>query len=562
MIQNQTKILIIKEVDDYLNWCYQNPNKINKKRWLLINNIVEPTLMRDDIFFDEEKYYKCIDYCEKWYYPLFPYQKFVYAFAFMFQYKNVPFEENVPLFFKFIIEMGRGNGKDGFIAPLCNFLQTPMYGIKNYNIDIVATSEDQSKDTFLVVHDMVTTNLQKFKKLFYISMEQIMNLATKSRLRYNTSNAKTKDGKKLGAIVFNEYHAYETYDQISVFESAGGKIPHFRIFIITTQGNVRGGPLDDELDYCDLILNGESNTLGYFPFLCELDDEDEVNNELAWVKANPSIEFMNNLRTVIKTQYLEMQQRPQKRFEFLTKRMNIPSRDETTCVTSWNNIVATNQDVPNLEMMNCLGALDYADVQDFCGVGLLFKKDGKRYWKHHSFICSSSSHLKLIKFDIELAIKKGLATMLYTNTIGADVVVKWFVDMSKKYNIVKIAMDTFRYNLLKDEFEKYGFYPRDKEHPDGKLMLVRNGPITHNKVFPLIDDMFANHTIVYGDDMMMRWYTNNTAVKVDGKGNKTYEKIEYQTRKNDGFMALVHAMSIDNELPNKPNDFFMFVSSG
>ena len=42
---------------------------------------------------------------------------------------------------------------------------------------------------------------------------------------------------------------------------------------------------------------------------------------------------------------------------------------------------------------------------------------------------------------------------------------------------------------------------------------------------------FANHNLVYGDDMMMRWYTNNTAVKVDGKGNKTYEKNRISNKK-------------------------------
>ncbi|MDD2435834.1 MAG: terminase large subunit [Bacilli bacterium] len=551
MTPNQPKTIIIKEVEEYLNWCYENPNKINKKRWLLIKNIVEPTLRRADIFFDEEKYYKCIDYCEKWYYPLFPYQKFIYAFVFMFKNKNFSFENKIPLFHKFIIEMGRGNGKDGFIAPLCNFLQTPMYGIKNYNIDIVATSESQSKDTFLVVHDMMTSNIKKMKKLFYISLELIMNLFTKSRLRYNTSNAKTKDGKKVGAIVFNEYHAYENYEQISVFESAGGKVPHFRIFIITTQGNVREGPLDDELEYCASILNGEDNNLGVFPFLCELDDLKEVDNHEMWVKANPSIEYMPNLLEVIKQQYQEQKERPQKRFEFLTKRMNVPSRDETTCVASWENILATNQEIPDLKGMSCLGGIDYASMNDFCAVGLLFKQNGKRYWMHHSFICSNSIHLKMVnkKLKIDLAVEKGLATMVNTNSINPEVVVSWFVQQSKKYNILKIACDDYRFALLKEAFEKEGFYEKCKKYPNGRIIVVRSGPITHNRVATIIDDMFYNQTLVYGDDMLMRWYTNNTAVKVDGKGNKTYEKIEYQTRKNDGFMALVHVMSIDKELP-------------
>lgn len=536
--------IICKEINDYLKWCYDNPGKINKKRWMLIHNIVEPTLEREDIYFDKNTYKKCISYCEKWYYRLIPYQKFLYSFFFM--YKN-----DIPIFRTFVYEMGRGNGKDGLIAPLLNFLQTPLYNVANYNIDIVATSEEQSKGTFEPIHEMLVYNEDRFKDKFYVSEKKIMNYETHSILKYNTSNAKTKDGKKTGLLVFNEYHAYDDYKQINVFNSGLGKVKHSRTIIITTQGYVRGGPLDELLDICDYVLSGESNELGYFPFLCELDDISEVDDPEKWIKANPSIEYFPILKKEIETQYLEQKKIPSRRAEFVTKRMNLATRNEAQCVTSWDNIKATNQEIPNLKGRMCIGGLDYADVQDFCACILLFKKDGKRYIKHHTFICSKSSHLPLIKFDLNLAREKGLITMLDTPTIDPSVIVNWFVEQSKSYTIKKIALDTFRYNLVKEEFEKYGFYPISKENPDGQLALVRNGGITHNKIATTVDDIFANHTIVYGDDPMMRWYTNNTGVKVDGKGNKTYFKIEYQSRKNDGFMALIHALSIDNELPNE-----------
>ena len=129
------KMICCKEINDYLEYYNKNPNVFNNERKLLIKNIVKPTLVRDDIFFDEETYYKCIRFVERWYYPLFPYQKFVYAFVFM--YKN-----DIPVFRTFIILEGRGNGKDGFIVPLLHFLTTQYYGVENYNIDVVATSED------------------------------------------------------------------------------------------------------------------------------------------------------------------------------------------------------------------------------------------------------------------------------------------------------------------------------------------------------------------------------------------------------------------------------------
>lgn len=543
-----THIIKIKEVEEYLSWCYENPNKISKKIWKLIENIVDPTLNRNDIFFDEQKYRDCLGYCKKWYYDFFPYQKFILAFFFLFEN-----ESKEPVFKKFIILMGRGNGKDGFIMPIMNFLQTPLYGVKNYNIDLVATSEDQIKDTFDVVYSVLNDNRKFFNHKFWIGKEKIMNFATKSILRYNTSNATTKDGKKTGCVVFNEYHAYVEKKKIDVYTSGAGKIPHFREVVITTQGDVRGGLLDEQLDICDQVLEGEYSSLGYFPFLCMLDDPKEVDDPDCWIKPNPSIDYMPTLKKKIMDQYQEMKIVPSKKSEFMTKRMNIPERDEAKCVASWDDIKATNQPIPDLENEDCLIGIDYSEIHDFCGVVLEFKKNGKRIFKHHSFICSSCKVLHDIKFDLSLAIEMGLATILEGPTMDFEQVIDWIMTQAKLYRIRGIALDTFRYSLLKNAFEKNGLFPHDKQHPDGVIYLVRNGSVTHNKVAPVIDDMFARQNVIFGDDPMMRWYTNNTAVKLDGKGNKTYEKIEPLLRKNDGFMALVHVMSIDDLLIEKKN---------
>ena len=144
---------------------------------------------------------------------------------------------DIPLFNKFFVMMGRGNGKDGFIVPLVNFFQTPLYGVKNYHVEIVANAEDQSKDTFKVAYEAMDKPSMKGK--FHVTKELITNITTCSELKYNTANAKTKDGKRPGCIVLNEIHAYENYDQINVFESAFGKVRHPREFIITTNGYVR-----------------------------------------------------------------------------------------------------------------------------------------------------------------------------------------------------------------------------------------------------------------------------------------------------------------------------------
>ena len=47
------------------------------------------------------------------------------------------------------ILVGRGSGKNAYLAYEDFCLITPTHGIKNYDIDISANSEDQAKTTFL-----------------------------------------------------------------------------------------------------------------------------------------------------------------------------------------------------------------------------------------------------------------------------------------------------------------------------------------------------------------------------------------------------------------------------
>lgn len=538
-------MIICKEIAEYLRYAEDHPKWINNDRRLLIENIVMPTMRRNDVFFDEKTYQNCLKYCEKHYYSLFPYQKFIYAFAFM-------YVDDMPLFPKFFIMMGRGNGKDGFIVPLVNFFQTPLYGVKNYHVEIVANAEDQAKDTFNVAYEAMDKQCMKGK--FKVTKELIKNNATGSELKYNTSNAETKDGKRPGCLVLNEIHAYENYDRINVFESGLGKVRHPREFIITTNGYVREGPLDDLLGIAREILRTGENPLGYFPFICTIDDKSEVDDEDAWHKANPSMEYMPILANQIKHDYLEMQMLPSKRPEFMTKRMNWPDRNDEETVTSWDNILRCcysdikrkiPREVPKTKGKMAILAFDYADVRDFASAGVLTEENGEFVWKQHTWICEQSPFLASIKFPI--AQNFGMPEfqdyeVVQGPTIPPDLIVQWCMARMAEYTVMAIAADTYRFSMFRTLFKSYGIAEYSKQQPWGLVRLVRKIGSVCGIIAPDIERMFAEGHIIYGPSAIMRWYTNNTEVKTDKYGNKQFSKIEPKLRKNDGFMAFVVAM--------------------
>lgn len=541
------KMICCKEIDDYLEYYHKAPNVFNNERKLLIENIVIPTLSRDDIFFDESTYRKCIKFVERWYYPLFPYQKFLYAFVFM-------YKDDVPVFRTFIILEGRGNGKDGFIVPLLHFLTTQYYGVENYNIDIVATSEGQANDTFDVAYSVLDKNENIMKKYFYWNKEYFVNKITRSRFRFNTSNAATKDGKKSGLVLFNEYHAYLTDKNIKVYQGGLGKVKHGRIFIITSNGDVRGGPLDELLDSCTKILQTGDNKLRYFPFLCKMDDLTEVDNPGLWEKANPSLPYLPELYDAIMIDYLEQKERPSKRSEFLSKRMNIPQERDDLVVTSWENILkASYSDVKNKvprlmvrkEKQPAIIGIDFASLRDFASVGILTKDGNEFCWRQKTVICSSNKFFKDIKFPFENAGQKGFEDFVIVDTPSIDekIIVNWALSYFNDYDIKKIILDNYRYQLIKKTFEESNVSVETKENKDGLIRMIRYPASIAAIVAPKLEVLFERGQLNIGDSAIMRWSINNTCLRTKKDGNMYFEKVEEKLRKNDPFMAMICALS-------------------
>ena len=563
-------MIYCKEIDEYIKFVEENPEETDDEIKLLIKNIVKPTLSRDDVFFDEEMFQKAVKYCEKWYYKLFPYQKFAYALFFMYDKNNT----DIVIFPDILIVMARGNGKDGMIMPLANFLQTHYYGVKNYHIDIVATSEEQALNSFNVVYNMLESNKNIMKKYFYWNKTEVINRITHSILRYNTANAKTKDGKQTGMIIFNELHAYENYKQINVYSSGLGKIKHARTVTITTNGTVRDGPLDEKLSMAKLVLNGEENFLGLLPIIYKINDLKTVDipmkkflktknkmdiNITVWIQANPSLRYMSILKNELIRDYLKMQKQKSYRVEFYAKRMNLPQQDEEQAVTDWNNILKasykdTEKEIPrqtgDIEGKKAIIGIDYASLNDFASAGFLFKIDGEYIWRQRTWICSRSKFYGDIKFPFNNIGQEGFQDFVVVNTetIDAEEIVIWLITEMSKYNIQKWVMDMYRFLLLKSIFEKYGISIETKDNPYGQVRMIRRFDSIMAIVAPRIEVAFAEGKINIGNSAIMRWAINNTTIKTGKDGNKKYEKIEPKLRKNDPFMAFVAAMSVQELL--------------
>lgn len=503
---------------------------------------IKDKLSEPGVYHDEAKTGKAVELIERYFdIKLVPWELLVVALV------HCYYPDDTVVFDAFLIVVGRGNGKNKFIAGLSWYLTTHYHDIKGYNIDIVANSQEQAKTSFDDIYEVLEETWNKSKKFFYKTKEVIRNIRTKSYIKYNTSNSRTKDGRRSACLIFDEVHEYEDWSLINVFRSGFGKRKHSRIFYITTNGYVRGGVLDELLELSEKILTGEITNLRMLPLIYKIDSEEERDDPEMWVKANPSLPYFPVLKHQMEQEYELAKHQPSMAAEFMTKRMNLPKEEAYVLIAPWEKILATNQPIPDeLEGLNCIGAIDFAQITDFASAGLLFKYKGKRYWIEHSFVCHKALKIesRKIKFPVQEMADRGLITIVRDDSIKPEYIAQWFLEQRKKYNILDIVADSYRISLLMDKFQELGL----------PLHEVRSGPITHAKVAPIIESMFADETIVFGDNPTMRWYVNNTYQELDAKGNTTYKKIEPKTRKTDGFFALIHALVKDGDLQETDDD--------
>ena len=539
-------------VENYFALMDKYPHRFCKCQCALRENVIIPAFENEDLYVDTEqalKYFGLSKYLG--YEQIFEWEEFVLGLHLCVYIK----ESGLPRWPDALVLMGRGNGKDGVISLESLSLISPYNPIDKYDVDICANNEDQAKRPVNDIIEAFETQRTKMLKFFYWTKVIITGRKCRSYIKGHTNNAKGKDGLRSGIVIFNEYHAYENYDNINVFKTGLGKKPHPRTTIFTTNGNVVDGPLDELIKTSEEILfNGQPDD-GFLPFICRLDSKEEVHDEEKWHKANPSLMYLPNLMIQIRKDYKEWNKSHSLLPDFMTKRMNIRENKNELPVTAWENILATNKWYEGkLLGLEASCGIDLSKTTDWASVNMHIKIGEARIDINHAWICMNNPEIGRLKCPYEQWAEEGHITLVHDVEISPQLIVNYIKGQMAKYKIKIICLDSYRYDIMKDYLEKIGFSIQNKN-----IYLVRPSDIM--RVQPMIDRAFVNQYFYWGNQPHLRWATNNTKLVrtkksklvLDGEldvGNYLYGKIEPKSRKTDPFMSLVHSFIGEDKTKN------------
>lgn len=411
----------------------------------------------------------------------------------------------------------------------------------NDGSDIVCSSNDDNQANIL--YEAINTMrlmIDPKQKDTWKNQQHIRCNFNGSKVFKLSDRTRNKEGRNIDFAIVDEVHEMKDNVIIKSIEQSQSLKPNPKLILITTEGFINGGFLDDELIKARSILNGEDDTISaerYLPWLYTQDSEQEVwQDERTWYKSNPT------LGIVKRWDYLREQVDAARRSK--ADRMFTLSKDFNFKVSNseaWLMVEMLDYsrvyDIENFRGSIVLGGVDLAETTDMCSAKILLMKKGDSTKYIHQMYWIPESKLK-DSDDAEVGAKytewarKGLIRITDGNEVDVSKVADWFAELYKTYGIrlYKCGYDQrFAKEFLK-RMDDYGF----------ECEMIYQNRYVLSSPMRLVEADIRDQMIAFNDNEIDKWCLGNTSVQVWDTGHIMPIKIKGQAaRRIDGTLSLI-----------------------
>jgi phage terminase large subunit-like protein len=370
----------------------------------------------------------------------------------------------------------------------------------------------------------------------------ILNKSTNTKIFKLSDRTKNKEGRNIDWAILDEAHEMKQNIIAKSIEQSQSLKDNPKFIIITTEGFVIDGYLDQELKRARAIISGEADdvaSIRYLPWLYTQDSEQEVfQNPASWVKSNPT------LGIVKKWSYLEEQvelakQSKADRIFVLSKDFNLKQNG----AQSWLNLedydYPATYDIEELRGSFCIGHVDLAETTDLTCAKALVLKDNVKYILTQYFIPASKLEPENDDRNAGARYKEwadaGYITITDGNETDLAAVAYWFLKLQKEHGI-KLYKCGYDQRFAKEwltAMEEFGW---SKQYGDVE-MILQNAQ-TLNNALHLVEADLKSRLINYNENPVDKWCFSNACLKVDDRRQALCIKTE-NAKKIDGAVTLI-----------------------
>lgn len=467
-----------------------------------------------------------------------PFKLELFQKAFICALYGFKMKDGTDRFQRAIFLIARKNGK----SELCSALLLTEMIIGGHGLDIVCSSNDDLQaDILYSACDTMRLMIDPESVDTWRNQKNIRCLITDNKIFKLSDKTRNKEGRNIDVAVIDEVHEMKDNVIIKSIEQSQSLKVNPKLILITTEGFVNDGFLDNELIRARAILNGEiSNDISkrYLVWLYTQDSENEVwignrENKL-WQKSNPTI------GKVKRWQYLEGQidvarESKADRVFVMSKDFNIKQSNSAAWLLPETYDYEEIFNLEDFKNALCLGAVDIAETTDLTSAKMLFmKKDSAKKYIYQMYFIPEG---KLDKSDDKSAgakyeewAKAGKLRVLDGNYIDTALIADWFFEQYKKYGfrLYKTGYDAKFANEFINRMDFYGF----------ETESVWQRPEIMSQPINMVEADLKDRLIIGLNDID-KWCLGNATLKVNSQGQGILDKIKGQSSKKiDGAVSL------------------------
>lgn len=486
-------------------------------------------------------------------------------------------DDGIRKYREIIFIVGKKNGKSTLSAAVGNYMLFAD-GEAGPEVYAVATKKDQAKIIWEEARRMVRKSPALLRRARTLVAE-IVNDANDGKFRALASDKDTLDGLNVSCALMDEIHQWKAgRDLYNIITDGVTAREQPMIMITTTAGTIREDIYDEKYEEAENILGSFDNPEMYheervLPVIYELDSRNEWQDPECWIKANPGLGTIKNLRT-LSDKVAAAKANPRLLKNLLCKEFNIRETSSEAWLTyeeirnretfriperGW-----TDEEIENgrhdpgmkifpdwlgkedaeitLRPRYAIGGVDLSGTTDLTAAKAIFQVPESE----KIFVCSMywipedvlERRVQEDKIPYDLWHEQGLLRLTRGNKINPHDVTEWFKELWERF-------DLFFYAIGYDEWGAEMWAEEMRQYFGADTMIpVRQGVKTLSAPMKLLGADLAAHRIVYNDNPIDQWCLMNTSYEEDKNGNIQPKKTNNPRRRIDGAAALLDAYTV------------------
>lgn len=423
----------------------------------------------------------------------------------------------------------------------CSALGLTEMILGNEGSDIVCSSNDDNQANIL--YEAINTMrlmIDSKQKDTWRNQQHIRCNLNGSKIFKLSDRTRNKEGRNIDFAIVDEVHEMKDNAIVKSIEQSQSLKENPKLILITTEGFINDGFLDNELRKARAILNGEDDSISaerYLPWLYTQDSEQEIwSDESSWYKSNPTLGIVKRW-DYMREQVDSARKSKADRMFTLSKDFNLKVSNSEAWLM--NDVLAYDKTYDIESMRGCvvLGGVDLAETTDMCSAKVLMMRAGDKTKYIHSMYWIPESKLEASS-DIESGAhyqewaKDGFIRIIEGNEVDVSQVALWFFELYQKYGLrtYKVGYDQRFSADFKKTMDSLGF----------EYEMIYQNRYVLSTPMRLVEADIKDELINYNNNPIDRWCLENTSVQVYDTGHLMPVKIKNQaSRRIDGTLSLI-----------------------